>query len=111
MPSLKIESSNEAKEDIRLQTVWYDEQAGSDIAERYVTAFMSTAHSLSRQPDLGRLCHFRSRKLATSAASPWKAFKKHLMFYRLQDDTLFIFRVLHGVRDLPRRLVDPPGVE
>ena len=112
MPSLKIESSNEAKEDIRLQTVWYDEQAGSDIAERYVTAFMSTAHSLSRQPDLGRLCHFRVRKLANLRSIPMEgAFKKHLMFYRLQDDTLFIFRVLHGVRDLPRRLLDPPGVE
>lgn len=61
MPRLNIQSSPDAKEDIRLQTSWYDGNAGADIAERYVSSFMETADSLSKQPDLGRICHFRSR--------------------------------------------------
>jgi plasmid stabilization system protein ParE len=64
MPSLSIQSSPNATEDIRLQTIWYDQHAGRDIAERYVSSFMRTADSLRKQPDLGRICHFRSRQLA-----------------------------------------------
>lgn len=112
MPSLSIQSSPNATEDIRLQTIWYDENAGRDIAERYVSSFMETADSLSKQPDLGRMCHFRSRKLAKLRCIRMEgAFGKHLIFYQLLDGTLYVFRVLHGMRDLPRRLLEPPGAE
>jgi toxin ParE1/3/4 len=104
--------SEETVQDLDLQYEWYAENADEDVAERYLAAVERTRISLCQQPDLGRLCHFRGRKLANLRSIPMEgAFKKHLMFFRLQDDTLFIFRVLHGVRDLPRRLLDPPGVE
>ena len=70
------------------------------------------ADSLSKQPDLGRICHFRSRKLANLRCFRMEgAFGKHLIFYRLLDGTPYVFRVLHGMRDLPRRLLDPPGAD
>ena len=112
MPGLNIQRSPDATEDIRLQTIWYDEHAGKEIAERYVSSFMETAFSLGKQPDLGRICHFRSRKLANLRCFRMEgAFGKHLVFYRVIGDTLYVFRVLHGMRDLPRRLLDPPGTE
>jgi len=37
------------------------------------------------------------------------AFKVHLIFYRVETEELDVFRVLHGMRDLPRRLTQPPG--
>ena len=40
-----------------------------------------------------------------------KPFDKHLIFYRVCGDTLDIVRIVHGRRDLPRRLLDPPGAE
>ncbi len=40
-----------------------------------------------------------------------KPFDKHLIFYRVCGDTLDIVRIVHGMRDLPRRLLDPPGAD
>ena len=40
-----------------------------------------------------------------------KPFGKHLIFYRVCGSTLDIVRIVHGARDLPRRLLDPPGAE
>jgi hypothetical protein len=32
-----------------------------------------------------------------------------LVFYRLTETELIAERLMHGARDLPRRLVEPPG--
>lgn len=78
----------------------------------WIADFVETLHWLGKQPDLGRLCHFRSNKLANLRCFRMSgSFGKHLIFYRLEDDTLYIFRVLHGMRDMPRRLLDPPRAE
>lgn len=39
------------------------------------------------------------------------AFHNHLLFYRVEEEALVLFRVLHGMRDLPRRLLGQPGAE
>jgi toxin ParE1/3/4 len=38
-------------------------------------------------------------------------FNVHLIFYRVVDDALFAERLMHGARDLPRRLLEPPGLD
>jgi plasmid stabilization system protein ParE len=35
-------------------------------------------------------------------------YHRHLIFYRFDDKKLFAERILHGARDLPRRLLQPP---
>ena len=40
-----------------------------------------------------------------------KPFDRLLIFYRVCGDTLDIVRIVDGRRDLPRRLLDPPGAE
>jgi hypothetical protein len=65
---------------------------------------------LSRQPDLGRRRRFRNPMLqglwSFPVASP---FHKFLVFYRVTNDTLEAWRLMHGARDLPRRLFEVPG--
>lgn len=112
MFELIIQQSDDATEDLRLQSTWYDVNAGKDIAERYLSAFVESAHQLARHPDLGRKLHFRHPQLAHLRSFPFLgAFRKHLIFYRVEGDVLVVFRVLHGMRDLPRRLLEPPGQE
>jgi plasmid stabilization system protein ParE len=38
-----------------------------------------------------------------------RRFGVHLIFYRADDEVLGIERILHRARDLPRRLLEPPG--
>ncbi|PYJ71420.1 MAG: hypothetical protein DME76_02100 [Verrucomicrobia bacterium] len=35
-------------------------------------------------------------------------FQKFLLFYRVTETTLQVWRVMHGARDLPRRLIESP---
>ena len=40
-----------------------------------------------------------------------RPFQKHVIFYRYDDKSLFAERVMHGTRDLPRRLLEPPAAD
>ncbi len=112
MKPLAIQRTAAFEEDFRLQADWYVEKAGEDIAERYLAAVAETAHRLSLQPGLGRKRHFRSHQLhGLRSMAAEGAFHKHLLFYRVEEKALVLFRVLHGMRDLPRRLLDQPGAE
>ena len=98
--------------DLDLQYEWYADAADEDLAERYLSAFHETKEELCRQPDLGRIRKFRNRRLARLRSLQLQgSFHKHLVFYRVEDNTLVVFRVLQGMRDLPRRLLEPPGTE
>lgn len=97
--------------DLDLQYEWYADVADEDLAERYLTAFHETKEQLCHQPDLGRIRKFRDRRLARLRSFQIRgSFHKHLIFYRVEDDTLVVFRVMQGMRNLPRRLLEPPGL-
>jgi plasmid stabilization system protein ParE len=98
--------------DLDLQFEWYADVADEDVAERYLSAFHETKEQLCLQPDLGRIRRFRDRRLSKLRSFHLRgSFQKHLIFYRVENDTLVVFRVLQGMRDLPRRLLEPPGSE
>jgi len=112
VPANRIEVSEDARQDLALQHAWYDRKAGPEVAERYLTAFRETVENLAQQPGSGRLRCFRSPKLQSirsfSILSP---FRCHLVFYRIEGECLVVFRVMHGMRDLPRRLTQPPNAD
>ena len=112
MHELRSQVSDDASQDLARQFDWYEREAGTDVAEQYLSSFRVTVKMLARQPDAGTARHFRSPLLrgirCFQLGSP---FRVHLVFYRVEDDALVVFRVLHGMRDLPRRLVRPPGQE
>jgi plasmid stabilization system protein ParE len=103
----RIEATEAAREDLAAQSDWYHDKAGRDIAERYLDSVQQTLRMLQKQPDLGRVRKFRDSRLHGLRSSVVQgAFRVHLIFYRIEGDALVVFRVMHGMRDLPRRLLE-----
>lgn len=96
--------------DFDLQFQRYLGEADAPIAERYFAALEATLEQLTRHPALGRIRRFDHKELKgirSYRVNP--PFHKHIIFYRYDETTLFAERVVHGARDLPRRLVQRPG--
>ena len=110
MAVVRCEVSEDARLDLSLQYSWYIQKAGVDIAERYLAAFRGVLDLLGRQPGLGVQRRFRNPRLKGIRSFQLPAsFRVHLIFYREEGERLVVFRVLHGMKDLPRRLTQPPG--
>ena len=98
--------------DVELQYQWYVEHAGWDVAERYLAAVEATCALIGRQPLLGPAARLTHPRLAE-----WRffvvvrPFQRHLLFYEMAGGAVLMRRALHGHRDLPRRLLEPPGAE
>jgi toxin ParE1/3/4 len=108
--SLPVELSAWAEEDIELQRSWYARHAGVDVASEYLDALWETVEQISRRPDVGRKRHFSPVDLRNVRSTIFtRHFKVHLLFYRIYPEKIEILRVMHGMRDLPRRLLEPPG--
>jgi len=107
---LSLYRSQDFNADFDQQYRWYLEQAGEDLAERFLAAVLATLKTLAVQPDLGRRRKFRHpalRKLCSFRVNP--PFNRILIFYRVTNNTVEAWRLMHGARDLPRRLVEPQG--
>ena len=95
--------------DVERQFEWYALNAAWEIAERYLKAVEATCHLLGHHPLLGPragLAHPRLREWRFIVVS--RPFQKHVLFYELKGDDVLMRRALHGHRDLPRRLTEPP---
>jgi toxin ParE1/3/4 len=103
--------SGRAEADLTNQYRWYFENAGEEVAERFLAAFDTTLARLARVPELGRRRRFRNSELAGlrsfGVSGPFAA---HLIFYRVTDQSLSVERVMHGARDLPPAFRDARGL-
>ena len=98
--------------DFEQQARWYVREASAEVAKRYLQALEKTLLLLCDHPGLGRVRRFRHpqlRGLRSFRVEP--PFHRHLIFYRLDANTLSAERVMHGARNLPRRLHEPPDME
>lgn len=94
--------------DFDQQHRWYLEEAGEELAGRFVVAVENTLQFLSIQPDLGQRRRFRQPALAGIRSFRVEPpFQKILIFYRHNASELSAERLMHGARDLPRRLAEP----
>lgn len=110
--SLALEKAEAFREDFALQALWYVREAREDVARRFEPAVDATLRRLCAQPDLGRARQFRHPKLQGLRSLPVaRPFQRFLVFYRVAGGTLQAVRLMHGARDLPRRLSEPPGGE
>ena len=106
--NLRIEKSLLFCDDVTGQFGWYFDQAGEEVAWQFFGAIDQTLLKLSRQPDLGSRRKFRHPLLQSLRSSPVeKPFGKILIFYRTTENILQAWRLMHGARDLPRRLIEP----
>ena len=108
--SRAIQKSRAFTADFENLFAWYIDKAGVEIAWRFQAALNTTLLKLSVQPDLGRPRHFRHHDLMRLRSFPLaRPFQKLLIFYRASDVELQAARLMHGARNLPRRLREPPS--
>jgi toxin ParE1/3/4 len=102
---LSLHRAEKFNADFDQQYNWYLEQAGEELAERFLNAVENTLRSLLAQPDLGRRRKFRHPALTGIHSFQVKSpFQNILVFYRHTATELSVERLMHGARDLPRRL-------
>lgn len=108
--SLTLEKSDIFLEDFALEALWCVRAAGLDVARRYQEAVDATLQTLCREPGLGRIRHFRNPKLqGLRSLVVHRPFNTLIIFYRVNGNVVQAWRLMHGARDLPRRLVELPG--
>jgi plasmid stabilization system protein ParE len=106
--NLAIEKSPFFHADVDRQFAWYLDEAGEQLAWQFFARVDLTLLKLSRQPDLGHVRHFRNpllRGLHSFRVEP--PFDQQLIFYRQTSAEVIAERLMHGARDLPRRLAEP----
>ena len=104
-----IRQSHDFWADMLKQVDWYRENAGPEVAEGYINAVEATLQSLAKNPGLGRPRFLSWPELA--GIRSWRVeppSRRHLIFYRFDEELLMAERVIHGARDLPRRLLQSP---
>jgi toxin ParE1/3/4 len=110
--SLRLQRSDCFWADLERQVDWYRDEAGEEIADRFITAVETTLAALVRTPGLGRPRFANWPELAgIRSFRVERPFHRLLLFYRHDGRTLFAERLVHGARDLPRRLGEPPGMD
>lgn len=96
----KIVITEAAAADILEQADWYQIQSDQKLVQRWQTAVTKTVLQIVETPLTGALCQFNSKELADVRRKSIDGFRKHLIFYRVHDQTLLVLRVIHGARDL-----------
>ena len=94
-----------ALRDLVAQWVWYAENGGIPIADRFLNAANATLELLAAHPESGRLFVSRKQGLRGIRQMPISdGFEKNLLFYFPLPDGVDLVRVIHGSRDLERLL-------
>jgi toxin ParE1/3/4 len=103
----RVRKRESAKRDLIQQWVWYAENAGIDVADRFLRATDETLELLSSQPESGSPFFVRRPELQNVRRFPVSGgFGKILLFYFPLLDGVDLVRVVHGGRDLERLLIE-----
>ncbi len=95
--------------DVHLRMAWYADQEGPALAERFLDAVEESVRRLASNPQIGHRPFPKDPDLAELHAILVKRpFNKHILYYRFNGEALLLERLIHGARDLPRRLRQSP---
>lgn len=85
--------------DLELHADWLRDQAGADVAARFLDATFAAFAKLADMPGLGTPVEPRAPELA--GARKWKVagFPNQLVFYLVEEEALVVLRVLHAASD------------
>jgi plasmid stabilization system protein ParE len=101
--------SDPAEEDLINQYRWYVENASVEVAERFLVSFDGTVERFDPLSTAGpppTICARKLARIRSMALS--RPFDLNLIFYKFKKTRLSVERVMHGSRDLPRRLAELP---
>ncbi|HQH28153.1 MAG TPA: type II toxin-antitoxin system RelE/ParE family toxin [Oligoflexia bacterium] len=97
-----VKKREAAKRDLVEQFVWYAENAGLEVADRFLVAADNSLVHLSEMPEMGSPVFVSRQELAGIRRWPIKGFEKIFAFYFPLSDGIDVIRVLHGGRDLQK---------
>lgn len=104
MKKTRLVLSDVAVADILTQAEWYAAQSGDALAKRWEKAVTTAILRAVSSPAAGTRCNFRPVELSGVRRITIKGFPKHLLFYKIDGEEIFVLRVVHGARDLERLL-------
>jgi toxin ParE1/3/4 len=102
MKKRRLVFSDAAVADILDQAEWYSAQSGRKLTRHREKSVKSAVSQVVRRPATGAPCTFRTEALRGVRRTLIAGFPKHLLFYKFDDDEVFVLRVVHGARDLER---------
>ena len=88
-----------ARRDLIEHFVYLAEEAGLDVAERFLAKAEASFNVLAQQPEMGAPLTLKHPALANLRKWRVKGFDNHLVFYEPRPDGVSIVRVLHAARD------------
>jgi toxin ParE1/3/4 len=92
--------SPESLSDIRQTMIWFQDNADSLRAERFLEGVRNTILSIIEMPGRGPLRDFDRVELQGMRSLAVEGFSKHFVFYKVEAEQVQIVRVLDGRRDL-----------
>ena len=102
----QVRKRQAAKSDLIAQWDWYAENAGVEVADRFLAAAESTALMLASQPESGVRVSTTKTELAGLRRFPMSnGFEKIHFFYFPIPYGIDLIRVVHGNRELDRLLI------
>ena len=91
--------------DLVEQALYLEEQAGLEVAERFLEAAEDAFTDLAHMPGMGRRRELPSPQFADVRQWAIRGFENYLVFYRPITGSaggVEVLRVLHGARDIER---------
>ena len=88
-----------ARRDLVEHFVYLAEEAGLDVAERFLANAEASFNDLAQQPEMGAPLTLKHPALANVRKWRVNGFDNHLVFYEPRPDGVSIVRVLHAARD------------
>ena len=88
-----------ARRDLVAQFVYLVENAGLDVAERFLSNAEASFNELAAHPLIGVALALQHPDLAGMRKWRVKGFDNHLIFYQPRPDGVSIVRVLHAASD------------
>ncbi len=95
-----------ATADLDDQTLYYLENAGEEVARRFLSAAEETLERLLDLPLLGATRTYLNPSLEGLRMFAVHGFERHVLFYRPTPEGLEFVRMLHDARDLKAILED-----
>ncbi|URI11296.1 type II toxin-antitoxin system RelE/ParE family toxin [Aquincola tertiaricarbonis] len=94
-----VHLSGAARQDLIDHFAYLDEEAGQELADRFLQAAETCLNLLATQPTMGSPLRLRSAQLAGLRKWRISGFDNVLVFYLPRADGISVIRILHAAQD------------
>lgn len=104
---LPVVLRDRARLDIEEAVEWYRDEADANTALRFIDVLEATLRQVGRHPKTGSPRYAVELELPGLRSLPLSGFPQ-MIFYVERADHVDVWRVLHGHRDIPAWMSEPP---